>query len=76
MLKVKFSGVLASACSSCGGRMKLVAMRTEPTSVPRYLAAVGGAHRRAGRGLPVLAAGLTRARVVATKPAKVACRVP
>jgi len=56
--------------------MKLVAMRTEPTSVPRYLAAVGGAHRRAGRGLPVLAAGFTRARVVATKPAKVGCRVP
>jgi hypothetical protein len=26
--------------------------------------------------LPVLAAGFTRARVVATKPAKVACRVP
>ena len=29
------------ACSKCGGRMKLVAMRTEEKSILRYLASVG-----------------------------------
>jgi hypothetical protein len=28
-------------CSTCGGRMKLLAMVTEPKSVTRYLAKIG-----------------------------------
>jgi hypothetical protein len=35
LLKRTF-GVDVLACSGCGGWMKLVAMRTEPTSVTRY----------------------------------------
>ena len=37
------------ACPKCGGRMKLVAMRTEETSVLRYLASVGESANVPGR---------------------------
>ena len=43
-------------CPSCGGRMRLLAMITEPASVVRYLAATGEAtevpRRSPGRGPP------------------------
>jgi uncharacterized protein YbaR (Trm112 family) len=44
------------ACPNCQGRMKLLAMVTDPASIARYLAAVGeateGPRRSPNRGPP------------------------
>jgi uncharacterized protein YbaR (Trm112 family) len=44
------------ACPTCQGRLKLLAMVTDPASIARYLAAVGEAtevkHRSPSRGPP------------------------